>query len=255
MKGRLIFQLIGFFLGSTLEVQIHASEIKDISNKEPVLVPENCLLESSVCSIKTKSGFTYRLDGENYIVVLDTQTSFSRLSANSGSLMSGVIYVNSSNTYIVDTPYGKINLNNSDAIIELVEHKVLVKSVRGKVDLFPRGHENSIDLRAGYENWFSKVDTKGKSITGILKPFDPEKLMKILARLYPGSKEDLISLVTELKLKWKDAVLETSMIHKNMVERELANQKETKLRQEQAKKQWETERAFWRKMYFQRSFE
>ncbi len=90
-----IVQIIFFVLASTIEIHVKADEVINIPEiKAPIEVPENCLVENSLCTIKTSTHQKYNVRMDQSTVTLSPKTVYARLSAQSGSVLEGFVFVN-----------------------------------------------------------------------------------------------------------------------------------------------------------------
>ncbi len=256
MLRRRIIQFVAFTLASVLEVQVRADEILSLPEaKSPIEVPSDCLIESSICTLKTKKHQRYTLEMDQVSVVLSADATFSRLSANSGTVIAGKVFVNAKSKFRIETPYGAITTEGAEFLVYHHSKQILVRTLSGSVTLEPLGHEKSLPLNSGYENWIGRADVTGKATLGIPAALDYNSVMKDFAPIYPGSKKEFAGLLHELRSTWQDSVTESALTHASMVKRELAAQAEQRKQKELAQKRWEDERDLLRSIMIKKNFE
>lgn len=255
MMSRRQLQIFVFILASVLEVQVKADMVTLPEARVPMEVPTNCLLESSICSIKTNAKQKYTFEvGEQKVVLLDS-TVFMRTTATSGSLISGTVYLNPSSAFVIETPYGSLKSEGAEYFVIQSQNEFIVEVLSGKVVLSPLGHSSSVDVNAGYQNRIGRVNKHGQAYVGIPGPLSFQQTVKRLAKIHSGDKKVFGSRVQELHKTYQDAVYESSLIHKELVRRELASQEEKQRQAEIQRKNWEQERAHWRQILLKRTFE
>lgn len=256
MKLRQLFQVLAFVLASIVEVHVKAQEVVTLPEaKSPIEVPEKCLVEASVCTVKTKSHQRYTLKMEDTDVVLSANSVFARLTNETGSVIDGLVYINTKKNFKIETPYGSFVSQGGEFLVYHQEKQYLAKVLNGELIIEPRGHDKKLTLAAGFENWIGRVDVSGKASVGIPQPLDYALVTKHLAPIYPGSKNEFAALMRALHISWQDSVAEAALTHEQMVKRELASQAEREKQREAARKKMQEEREFLRSMLFKKTFE
>lgn len=251
-----LFRIVGFVLASVLEVQVHASSYITLPEaKSPVELPENCILENPVCTIRTVGNEKYSIDVEGSTIVMGPNSVFARTSSHSGSIIWGHAWVKSHSKFTIETPYGAITVSKGEAMIRHLSDKIVVQTLAGETTLFPRGMEKPIVVLSGFENWIGRVTTKGQSAVGIPKPLDIKSVVLDLAPLQTEGRSVFESRLRDLREKWSGAIGVASDHYSLMVQRELASQEERRRQREKAEKRWQEERAQWRKLLWEKTFE
>lgn len=251
-----LFQIVGFVLASVLEVHVYASSYITLPEaKSPVELPENCILESPICTIRTVGNEKYTIDVEGATIVMGPNSVFARTSSRSGSIIWGHVWIKSHSKFTVETPYGSIAVSKGEAVIRHLRDKIVIQTLAGETLVQPRGFEKPIVVLSGFENWIGRVTTKGQSAVGIPKPLDIKAVVLDLAPLQAEGRSVFESRLHDLRAKWSNAIGVASDHYSLMVQRELASQEERRRQRERAEKRWQEERAQWRKLLWEKTFE
>jgi hypothetical protein len=256
MRRRRFLQILAFILASILEVSVKAQEVLNFPETlAPIQVPENCLIESSVCTLKTAERQKYTLKMEGAEIVLSANSTFARLSAHSGSVINGYVFLKVQDKFHIETPYGGISGSDGEYLVYQQDKHVLVRNLTGQVTLEPRGHETSLPVEKGFENWMGRVDVKGLATIGIPHSLDYNSMLKDVAPIYPGTKKDFTALMKDFRPLWQDAVHVSAQTDETLVQREIARQKDQQKQRELAQRKWQEERDYLRSILMKKTFE
>src|SRR4051812_7870135 len=86
-------QALVFLLASTMEVRVRADIVSLGEAKSPIELPENCLVEASVCTIKTDAQQKYTMEMASADAVLAADSVLARLASDTVSVVSGYVFI------------------------------------------------------------------------------------------------------------------------------------------------------------------
>lgn len=256
MSTRRWLQIALFVLTSTLEVHVRAEELLNfLESKTPLQVPENCLIESSVCTVKTLRRQKFQMNLEEAHVVLSELSAYTRHGQKSGELVAGAVLIRARSVFQLKTPYGKVTVNNGDALVQTEQRRTVVTALVGDIRLEPKGHGDTVRVPTGQQNWIGRVNSKGLATIGIPIAYDYDHIIKDLAPVFGGASSKFISYARELREFWLAAVNESAFAHEALAQRSLAAEALREKQQVEAHKRWQHERDQLRSMLFKRTFE
>ncbi len=256
MRIRRVLQILFFLLTSVIEVHVRADDLINFPQvTKPIEIPDNCLLENAVCTIKTVPRHKYELDLEQTKLVLSSDTVFTRLSATSGAVVQGIIFVKTKEKFVLETPYGKLQSHDGEFLVYHQAKNVLVRVLNGEVVMQPRGHDQFVTVSAGLENWISRVDVSGRATVGIVMAVNPKAVIKDLSPIFPGTRSEFLTFMKVLRETWSSSIKESAVVYESLVKRNIASEEDRQKQKKLAQKRWQQERDSLRAILLKRTFE
>lgn len=255
-RSRVFYQILCFLISFTLEVRVHAREAVQLPIAHDVQQePENCIIESSICAVRTRLGEKYKLVVGETSIVLDQQTTVLRLSATEVSLVAGVIWVQAQGRFIVKTEFGEAQVDKGEFWVRRANEKMFVSATDVSVLLRPRGADEQLIVERGWENWLSRVDKTGRAESGLPTPIEFVPHLERWARLHSGSRKAFEKDVGKFHSYWREASEQAAAIHKALFERKVAALEAEKDREARRRRQVEARNRELNDIFRKRVFE
>jgi hypothetical protein len=229
-----LLQLLMFFMTFTLDVRVHAKEYIQLANQEQVLQqPGDCLLQTTICAIKTSADSKYKLTVGSETVVLDADTAVVRVARDRIRVLQGTVWVQAKTTFSVETVFGEITSARGDFWVSQNDERTLVRATSSTLSLRPRGAKQSFALEKAEENWLGRVQKDGVASSGFPHALQWRDHLDRWARLYPGGKKQFTTEVKEFRAAWTEAGKRASAYHQSLADRHIASiEEDLKRRQE-----------------------
>ena len=240
-----IWRLAFFILAFTIEIRVRAETAPVNSIRLPLAralleQPEGCWSESaSTCAIRTNRGEKANLEMAGSKLTLDEKTAIIRLSPNEFRLVSGQVWIKSTESLSVKTEFGAVAVESGEFWIDRNSDRVRVGAIRGTARLAPRGSSEQIEVGSGLENWLGRVVKNGESRRGIPVAIDFRSHLERWARLFSGTRQEFHDDAQAFHEEWKAATAAAAEIHKAVFERKVASLRAEHQRSEAAKRKVE----------------
>ena len=114
--------------------------------------------------------------------------------------------------------------------------------------------QTKMEIPRGFEIWVGNVNSEARVEHGMVEPIDLKRHLKSWHSLYPGTRQQFVSEVQDLKDQWADLVEQSGDIYKKVAERKLAALDDEKRHQLEIQKQKEEERRQVRETFYRRVF-
>ena len=214
-------QTLRFFLivmAFFLEIRVQAEVLQK---------PAGCLQESqATCIFKTGLGKKFTLETEHGTLSLGPKTTLLRVSKDEFTLLEGMIWVHKGSLKIT-TEYGYIKSRNSYWLTRSSKRVHVFATMGDVVVRLPR--QKDLLVRQGERNWFSGLDRKGQTVTGIPRVIFFKDQIRRWAALYKGSKKGFRRQVASFQEGVIQAVQRNSESSKRLV---LAHREKLKMEKE-----------------------
>ncbi len=248
-------RLLLFIFFSFAEVHIYAKDFVTLPLVTNVATePEDCVLKSSFCSVKTSVRQKYVLVFGESEVTLDENSIVVRETSDTIALVKGMILVKAKGLTKVKTEFGSVQGEDSEFMVSREGKKVVARAIYKSLVLFPKGSKEQLELESGFKNYLSGVGKNGEAQTGIPLVWDFDKMLNMRARLFSGHKQDFKRVAKDLHEVWEKAVGQASYRHQIYAGRYIAKvEEERKVEQLKRQKVLEQEKAL-RKMMTERNY-
>lgn len=248
---------LGFFLGFSIEVKVHAREVVQLRNIMPqelhltntvqnaLQEPSGCIEKKIACSFQVQSGRKLTRSEGGYEWTIAAQALIVREQTwSSLRLIEGVVRIRDESSAahgkpgasgpIIDTPFAKVVLpsdtkggtsDETEVYLEMNRDALKVINVgRSTVQVLRTGFSKTEDLGAGFEVEISKPDTKSGVISASLPlPLNLEDQVIRESRFFEGAKEKFFERVEGLASLRTEAAERASAIHEAAARRKIAS--------------------------------
>lgn len=217
-----------FFLAAfTLDIRVRAESWVTLpEEKHAFQFPENCIVESSTCAVRTHKNTRFTLKRGEQKIILSGSTSYLRRGAQSGTLLSGTVLIQTPEPLEIETPYGTIKTEKGEFLVSRSRSRYLVRVLEGEVVIVALGSTESVIIPTGFENWLAPVNRLGVAQVGLPGPISFHAFLMQWGALFSGSKRDFETAVRHFQVGWREAVGRSSEIYRGLVEREIASEKD-----------------------------
>lgn len=220
---RFFCHCVVFFFTFNVHVKVNAQDyVQLLPDNKVIEEPEDCILKSSVCAIKTHWNRKFELQVGSSLVIIDGRSIVLRTGSDSIRLVRGGVWVRAIGKFRIVTEYGIIKGQDGEMWVRRKNNKVYAKATFHDLQMKPKGGHNILDLPTGFQNWLGPVDQRGAATTGMPSPIDFEDHIIRWARLFPGTAKEFTRKVRQLQKVWSDAVYSAGPFHADFVNRQLA---------------------------------
>lgn len=229
-----------FLFAFSLEVRVKAESIQLPETESVLQEPKDCLLASVACALRTKRAEKYRLEFEGATVTLDQLTTVIREKSGTIRLVEGTVRVESERTRVsIKSEFGEAIVERGEAWVRRDREKAYVTAVKGEAELRPRGSDEVLIVEAGFENWVSRVNDKGRAETGIPIALSLRDHLDRWARLFDGNKREFKEEADRFVDTWREATERAAALHKAVLERTVASAQEDRARKAEGRRKSE----------------
>lgn len=244
-------RVLAFFLFFGIDVTVRAAGLSQL--KSLVEEPHNCLRREEICAIATHKGTKFPLVVGSAQIILGDDTILTRLDRDHYDLVKGEIWVTSEDEMTIGSEYGEILIHRGEALISRTPKRITAKSVKGSVQLFPRGGE-ILHLERGFENSLMPVSTGAVAQSGVPQLIDLKSFFRKLAALHVGEKRTFLTFAESWLQDWPEIVEKASVFHQDLVKRAVAMEEERARLVLARKRAAEAERQKIRRMFRDKTF-
>ncbi len=233
---RSIGKTILFILFSFADLHIEAKEIVTLPLAKKVLMqPNECVLKSSVCVVRTQENQKYILPFGESSAILDEKSLVIRESSDTVSLVKGRVWVKAvAKSVKVKSEFGTITGEpGTEVWVERRDKKLIISVTKGMWLIHAKGAREPIRIDEGFQNWLGSVNQNGIAQTGIPRAIDFESHIYLWAKLYAGPRESFKKEVADLGELWSRAISEAASLHQAHSERYIAAVAEKKKQEEE----------------------
>jgi hypothetical protein len=200
-----------------------ANEITNI----PAEDPKNCIkVQSLPCSVATGNqprmffwdNIRYELDRN---IVLKVEKS------KKWNIYNGLLVVETTEPLQLHTPFADIYLENSKAMIHVLNNKVRVLSLNGQgIRVKPKANSSEEQyLVPGFQNWYGGIEN-GLPDSGVANVIDFDEFSKMRSPFFMNHQLGFPKELEQVASQVKWAAKMASQIHKELVERKMASLEE-----------------------------
>lgn len=240
-----LFRIFLFISAFQLEVRVRAAG--DILEQ-----PQACFKTPETCAIQVLSPAFHVVDKSKKIHAASGSTVM-RLSDNQWRLVQGTLWVEKGSLE-VQTPYADLKADKGQYWVITQEDRILVRNMDSDVVVTLRDGK-TVQLPEGFEFWVARLDSKGQTDYGMIKPIDMAEHLPLWNSLYVGSKDAFKKEVLGFKSYWGDMAVKSSAIYKEIILRDIAAEDAAKEAAVLKKQREAAEARRLRQIYWQRSFE
>jgi hypothetical protein len=238
--------LLLFIAAFQMEVRVRASE--------SVSFPENCIGKISPCSFKvTENKWTFESGNIKIHAPVNTILT-ENAKAKEWTLVSGSLWMQNAPSVQIKTIAADIEGSSGQYWVFIEKNHTVIRNISSKL-IVTLKDQKKIEIPRGFEIWVGSVNSEARVEHGMVEPVDLKKHLKSWYQLYPGSRQQFVSEVQDLKDQWADLVEQSGDMYKKVVERKMASLDEEKNRQIEIQKAKEQERQRVRETFHRKVFE
>lgn len=235
-----------FLIAFQVEVRVRASD--------SLSIPENCFGRLTPCSLKVPSSkWTYK-EGPLRLHASQGSILTENIKTREWRLVEGTLWVENAPSLRVRTTSAEVEGSSGQYWIIVEQDRALFRNISAKLVVTFKD-QSKMEIPRGFEVWVGAVNSEAQVERGMLKPIDLKRHLKVWHALYPGTRQQFISEVQDLKDQWSDLTEQSSAIYQKVSERKLASLEDEKQRELEIKKKKEQERRRLRENFHRRVFE
>lgn len=251
-----ILRALIIILSFTIEVRVKAAGKKTnsgLDSKNYYLQPANCLKQDSACSVVAKTGHFHFNKNMTQIHAIKSSI-LKRETATSWNLISGVIWIQSSQTLDINTVYAKIQGANLNFWVVQKPKKIIYRNLSNASLKLTLKNAKHVDVPAGFQVWVG-LDEDHSYSHGMIEPIEAVEHLAFWKDLYQGNKQSFLSEVESFKELLKQSKEQSSELYRDVVLREIASIEEKKQLEAKEKARQKAQKEKIRNLYFQKVFE
>jgi len=209
--------LLIFLAAFQIEVRVRASE------STAMAYPENCLGKTVPCSFKvTDSKWSFESGNIKLSATGSSILTAEDLRAKEWKLVSGVLWVQNAPSVKIKTTSAVAEGSSGQYwVLTGDDGRTVFRNISSKL-IVTFKDQSKIEIPRGFEIWVGSVNTKAKTEHGMVEPVNLKEHLKVWYGLFPGSRQQFVAEVQDLKDQWSDLVEQSGDIYKKVAERELA---------------------------------
>lgn len=242
-----LLHLFLFLMAFQMEVRVRASE-------GALSLPENCLGKTVPCSFKVNQEKWSHHSGTVKLRAVSRSVLTEEVKNKEWRLLEGTLWVENAPSVKIHTINADAEASNGQYWVLIENDRVIFRNISSKLTLTFKD-QSKMEIPRGFEVWVGSVNSEARVEHGMVEPINLKKHLKVWNELYPGSKEQFVTEVQDLRDQWSDLVEESGDIYKKVAEKRLLAQEEEKRREREARKEKEQERRLLRESFHRRVFE
>lgn len=238
-----------FIAAFQMEVRVRASE-------SAMTYPENCLGKTVPCSFKvTDNKWSFESGNIKLSAAGDSILTAEDLKSKEWKLVSGSLWVQNAPSVKVKTVSAVAEGSSGQYwVFAGKDGRVVFRNVTSKLVVTFKD-QTKLEIPRGFEVWVGNVNSKAKTEHGMVEPINLKEHLKAWYELFPGTRQQFVSEVQDLKDQWSDLVEQSGDIYKKVAERELAALDDKKREQLEIQRKKEQERLRVRAEFHKRVFQ
>lgn len=238
--------LLLFLAAFQMEVRVRASETLSF--------PENCIGKVSPCSFKVShEKWSYEAGNIKLRAPVDTILTES-VKTKEWSLVEGSLWVQNAPSVLVKTISAEAEGSSGQYWIFIEKNRIVFRNISAKL-IVTFKDQSKMEIPRGFEVWVGGVNSEARVEHGMVEPVDLKQHLKSWYALYPGTRQQFVSEVQDLKDQWSDLIEQSGDIYKKVAERKLAALDEEKRKQLEVRKRKEADRRQLRDTFHRKVFE
>lgn len=242
-----ILHLFLFLMAFQMEVRVRASE-------GALSLPENCLGKTVPCSFKvTQEKWSHQSDNIK-LRALSRSMLTEEVKGKEWRVIDGTLWVENAPSVKVRTTNADAEASNGQYWVLVEDDRVIFRNISSKLTITFKD-QSKMEIPRGFEIWVGAVNSEARVEHGMVEPINLKKHLKVWNELYPGSKEQFVTEVQDLRDQWSDLVEESGDIYKKVAEKRMLALDAEKRREQELRKQKEQERRVLRESFHRRVFE
>lgn len=177
-----------------------------------------------------------------------------RQDSKSWKFVQGTLWVVQGESLVFETLYGELRGRHGSYWILEQKDRLLVRNMNADLKVTFRDGR-SLVVPEGFEFWMGGIDSKGQSTFGMVQPIEMKDHLPLWNSLYIGSKENFMKEVVHLRESWGDVIETSSRLYREIVDRQIASEKEAEENARLAKLRKEEEKRRIRSLYMKKVFD
>lgn len=254
---RILLSLMVFFI----EVRIRASEAESHRANEAlgVLVdePKDCFSKKDTfpCALKSLSRRT-EVKKEFHQLTMSSKAAVVFFDTERLRLLAGDFWFENKVALTLETLYGTISSDpETEFFISVTPEKVVMRVVQGLLKVTPNGHDKSVNIPAGFNNYLTSAGSDGRNRMGIPLAVRPADILNDYRLLTNFGKDDVQKKMESFKPVWKEALETSSRFSKELTDRELAAENAKLEQEKQIELRRQSEAIFLKNLYKSKTFD
>lgn len=229
---RLTLRLLVALLAFSIEVKVKAAESALLEQ------PPGCLQSAAPCALYNHQSSAFQLP-KAPMVVLGKEAVVVRKSKADFQLLQGLLWVSEANT-TMGSQWGIIKgIGSTSVLLNAKKTGLEIDVLEGQISIQLRGHNEKLQVPAGYALSVNAIDTQGWNQVSIPQPLDLAQVIQQWGSLFPGTKNEMRRRLTRVRDHWRHAVDESSQWQLAEVTRELAAVNSERQRQAKRQRHWQ----------------
>ncbi|WP_413291434.1 hypothetical protein [Bdellovibrio sp. HCB337] len=240
--------LLLFLAAFQVEVRVRASESTAVS------FPENCIGKSIPCSFKvTEDKWSYEAGAIKLRAPMNTILT-ENSKTRDWTVVEGSLWVQNAPSVRVKTVSAEVEASSGQYWVFAEKNRTVFRNISSKLVVTFKD-QSKMEIPRGFEIWVGSVNSEAKVEHGMVEPIDLKQHLKSWFALYPGTRQQFVSEVQDLKDQWADLIEESGDIYKKVAERKMAALDEEKRKQLEVQKKKDDDRRQLRERFHKRVFE
>lgn len=210
--------VLAFALAFTIDVRVKAETALLPNSSEVLQDPKGCILQASICAVKTRDHEKYKFAVGASTVVLDANSSVIRLSGNAITLLSGTVWIRGQGPFSVRSEFGVARSEDGEFWVARTSGRMTVSATGGALVLEPRGSKVFLRIDSGEENWIGGISRDGVATTGVPQAIPLAEHLRRWARLFPGTKREFEKESRSFHSSWSRGLASVASYHETLAE-------------------------------------
>lgn len=237
---------------SLLLVLAVSSTVKAENKTEPftfVDEPAQCFVrEGYPCAVRSLEPL--RLQRGDDIYQFAAETSVVWLSADDLRVLEGRIWIEkSANLSLHILGSDVVAVDGEFLVTREKDQNLTIMNLNGSVQFPEKGFLKSEALPVGFQNWYGRRGTNGVVQRGVLRPIEVPAFIASWARTGSATRVARGEKLKQYRELWKGNVDQSAELYKNIVERRIASQEDSRAALRRRRQKADEERARLRQMF------
>ncbi len=207
-------QLLLFLAAFQMEVRVRASEPN-------ISLPENCIGRVSPCSFKVMTNKWSYAANSVKLRASEKTILTENVKGKEWSLIEGALWAQNASAVKIKTVSAEAEGSGGQYWVFAENGHFVFRNISAKL-IVTFIDKTKMEIPRGFEVWAGGVNSEAKVEHGVVELINFKQHLKSWYELYPGTREQFISEIQDLKDQWVDSVDQSGDIYKKIVERKLA---------------------------------
>lgn len=242
MKWQISLLLL-FSLGLTVKAETKAEPLVFVDE------PAQCFVkEGYPCAVRSLEPL--RLQRGDDVYQFAAETSVVWLSVDDLRVLEGRIWIEKSaklSLHMLGSD--AITIDGEFLVTREKDQNLAIMNLNGSVKFPEKGFLKSEALPVGFQNWYGRRDTNGVVQRGVLRPIEVPSFVATWAKTGSATRVARGEKLKQYRELWKGNVEQSAELYKNIVERRIASQEDSRAALRRRQQKADEERARLRQMF------